>query len=203
MKKTILKMMALCMAVLLLAGCGREPANSSGGDGAALEKAVVTHYAVIEIENYGTIKAELYGKSAPQTVSNFVSLAQRGFYNGLNFHRIIAGFMMQGGAPNSTSGTAGSIYGEFAENGFENNLLHLRGVLSMARTSEPDSATSQFFIVHEDSPHLDGKYAAFGMVIEGIEVVDAICTDAQPVDGNGKIAADARPVITSVTVEAA
>lgn len=143
MKKLIFKVMALSMAMLLLAGCGQNSAKSGGGDGATLETAVVTHYAVIEIENYGTIKAELYGKSAPVTVANFVSLAQKGFYNGLNFHRIIEGFMMQGGAPNSVKPDA--IYGEFAENGFENNLLHLRGVLSMARTSEPDSASSQFF----------------------------------------------------------
>ena len=200
MKKSIIKMIAVFAAVLLFAGCGKQAADESKGDGATLETAVATHYAVIEIENYGTIKAELYGKSAPVTVANFVALAQKGFYNGLNFHRIIENFMMQGGAPSASSGKADSIYGEFSSNGFENNLLHLRGVLSMARTSEPDSASSQFFIMHKDSPHLDGDYAAFGMVIEGIEVVDAICAAAEPIDGNGSIAADARPVITSITV---
>ena len=174
--------------------------NCVHGDGATLETAEVTHYVTIEIEDYGTIKAELYGKTAPISVENFVNLAQSGFYNGLTFHRIMEGFMMQGGAPNSNSPTVAPIKGEFAENGLENNLLHKRGVLSMARTEVKDSATSQFFIMHETSPHLDGKYAAFGMVIEGIEVVDAICESAQPTNGNGAIAAEKQPVIKSVTV---
>jgi peptidyl-prolyl cis-trans isomerase B (cyclophilin B) len=155
----------------------------------------------IEIENYGTIKAELYGKTVPITVENFVSLAESGFYEGLTFHRIISGFMMQGGAPNSDSPKVQPIKGEFSSNGVTNNLLHERGVLSMARTSEPDSASSQFFIMHQTSPHLDGDYAAFGKVIEGIEVVDAICTSVKPSGGNGAIAAADRPVIKSMTVE--
>ncbi len=180
-----------------------QPSRKNGGDGATLETAKATHYATIEIENYGTIKAELYGNTAPISVQNFVTLAESGFYEGLTFHRIIKGFMMQGGAPNSTSPDVQSIEGEFASNGIENNLLHKRGVLSMARSSVMNSASSQFFIMHETSPHLDGDYAAFGMVIEGLDVVDAVCEAAQPTDGNGSIAADAQPVIKSITIEKA
>lgn len=177
--------------------------NTATGDGATLEEAVATHYATIEIADYGTITLELYGNTAPATVENFVALAESGFYDGLTFHRIIEGFMMQGGDPEG-SGAGGSdttITGEFSANGFENNLSHVRGVISMARSNEYDSASSQFFIVHEDSPDsLDGKYAAFGYVTEGIEVVDAICEAAEPIDSNGSIAADAQPVITAITI---
>lgn len=177
-----------------------DPLTMRTGDGATLETAVATHQAVIEIENYGTIKLELYGKTAPVTVENFVALAESGFYTGLNFHRIIDGFMMQGGAGNADSPEISNIVGEFASNGFENNLLHKRGVISMARSSVMNSASSQFFIMQVDKPHLDGDYAAFGIVTEGIEVVDAICKDANPIDGNGGIAEKDRPVIKSVTV---
>ena len=170
------------------------------GDGATLETAVATHIAKIDIQNYGTITLELYGNTAPISVNNFVALAEGGFYTGLNFHRIIEGFMMQGGAPGENSPTLTPIPGEFSSNGYVNNLLHKRGVISMARSSVLDSATSRFFIMHADKTHLDGQYAAFGMVIDGIEIVDAICTDATPTDGNGSIAADQRPVILSVTV---
>ena len=122
------------------------------------------------------IKAELYPEIAPNTVNNFISLVESGFYNGLIFHRVIAGFMIQGGCPNGTGmgGPGYSIKGEFSYNGFKNDLKHTRGVLSMARAMNPNSAGSQFFIMHEDSPHLDGQYASFGKVIEGIEVVDDI-----------------------------
>ncbi len=136
------------------------------------KKPIVT----IEMMSGGIIKAELYPDVAPITVENFVSLIEKGFYNGLTFHRNIPGFVIQGGCPNGT-GTGGPGYqikGEFASNGFENNLKHTRGVLSMARAMHPDSAGSQFFIMHADAPHLDGDYAAFGMVIEGMEVVDQI-----------------------------
>ena len=124
----------------------------------------------------GDIKAELYPEIAPITVENFVKLAGSGFYNGLTFHRIIPGFMIQGGDPEGTGmgGPGYSIKGEFSTNGVPNNLIHTRGVLSMARSMMPDSAGSQFFIMHEDAPHLDGQYAAFGKVIEGIEVVDKV-----------------------------
>ena len=124
----------------------------------------------------GVIKAELYPEIAPNTVNNFVSLVGQGFYNGLIFHRVIPGFMIQGGCPkgNGTGGPGYEIPGEFAANGFQNDLKHTRGVLSMARAMDPDSAGSQFFIMHEDAPHLDGQYAAFGRVLEGMDVVDKI-----------------------------
>jgi len=130
----------------------------------------------IEMENGGVIKAELYPEIAPNTVNNYISLINKGFYDGLTFHRVIYGFMIQGGDPNGigVGGPGYGIKGEFAANGFENNLKHTRGVLSMARSMMPNSAGSQFFIMHKDSPHLDGQYAAFGKVTEGIEVVDEI-----------------------------
>ena len=130
-----------------------------------------------EMEDGGIMKAELYPELAPNTVNNFVSLVSKGFYDGLIFHRVIPGFMIQGGDPlgNGMGGPEYSIRGEFKMNGFNNPLLHERGVLSMARSMMPNSAGSQFFVLHEDAPHLDGQYAAFGKVIEGIEVVDQIC----------------------------
>ena len=170
------------------------------GDGATLETAKVTHYVTIEIENYGTLKGELYGKTTPYAVEQFVTLAQSGFYEGLTFHRIIEGFMMQGGAPNADSPKVDPIVGEFAENGIENNLLHLPGVLSMARTDDPNSATSQFFIMHKEYPSLDGKYAAFGRITEGLDIVDKICTEIENTDSNGGVAAADQPVIKSITV---
>ncbi len=152
-----------------------------------------------EIEGFGTIKAELYPEIAPNTVNNFVSLVSKGYYNGLTFHRIIRGFMIQGGDPkgNGTGGPGYGIKGEFMANGFNNTLKHTAGVLSMARSMMPDSAGSQFFIMHEDAPHLDGQYAAFGKVTEGMDIVDDIACvrtawgDA-PYD---------KVVMTSVTVE--
>lgn len=132
----------------------------------------------IEMENGGVIKAELYPEKAPQSVYNFVSLIQSGFYNGLIFHRVIPGFMIQGGCPEGTGmgGPGYCIKGEFKLNGVSNNLKHTRGVLSMARSMSPNSGGSQFFIMHQDSPHLDGQYAAFGRVTEGMDVVDAIAS---------------------------
>jgi peptidyl-prolyl cis-trans isomerase B (cyclophilin B) len=141
---------------------------------------------VIEMENGEKIKAELYADAAPQTVANFIELANKGFYDGLTFHRVIPGFMIQGGCPQGT-GTGGPGYGikgEFAINGFENPLKHERGVLSMARAADPNSAGSQFFIMHADCPHLDGQYAAFGKVVEGMETVDAIA--GTPTDRSDK-----------------
>ena len=134
----------------------------------------------IEMENGGVIRAELYPETAPITVENFLTLAEKGFYDGLIFHRVIPGFMIQGGDPTGTGmgGPGYHIKGEFAANGFENNLKHTRGVISMARSSDPDSAGSQFFIMHADAPYLDGQYAAFGMVTEGMDVVDRIATTA-------------------------
>ena len=132
----------------------------------------------ITMENGDVIKAELYPEIAPNTVNNFISLVKKGFYNGLNFHRIINGFMIQGGCPDGTGmgGPNYSIKGEFSQNGFKNDLKHTEGVLSMARSMRPDSAGSQFFIMHKAAPHLDGAYAAFGKVIEGMDVVNKIAT---------------------------
>ena len=134
--------------------------------------------AIIEINKFGTIKVELNKEVAPLTVDNFVKLVNKGFYNGLTFHRVIKGFMIQGGCPkgNGTGGPDYSIKGEFAANGVNNPLKHTRGVISMARAMDPNSAGSQFFIMHQDAPYLDGQYAAFGKVIEGIEVVDAVAS---------------------------
>ena len=131
-----------------------------------------------EMENGDVMKAELYPEIAPNTVNNFISLVKKGFYDGLIFHRVISGFMIQGGDPKGIGmgGPGYGIKGEFLQNGFKNELKHSRGVLSMARSDNPNSAGSQFFIMHEDSPHLDGGYAAFGKLIEGIEVVDKICS---------------------------
>ena len=133
-------------------------------------------YVVIEMENGDVMKGELYPEIAPETVANFEKLVNEGFYNGLTFHRVIPGFMIQGGCPlgNGTGGPGYGIKGEFAANGFENNLKHDRGVLSMARAMDPNSAGSQFFIMVEKAPHLDGSYAAFGRIIEGMEAADTI-----------------------------
>ncbi|MBE5796634.1 MAG: peptidylprolyl isomerase [Clostridiales bacterium] len=156
----------------------------------------------IEVAGYGVIVAELYPEAAPITVANFVKLAGEGFYDGLTFHRIIAGFMIQGGDPNGngTGGSPDKIKGEFSANGVDNPIAHERGVLSMARSSAPDSASSQFFIMHEAAPHLDGSYAAFGRVVAGMEVVDAICAQTPVMDWNGTVAAADQPVITTIRV---
>ena len=153
----------------------------------------------IEMENGDVIKAELYPEIAPNTVNNFISLVKKGFYDGVIFHRVISGFMIQGGDPQGkgVGGPGYSIRGEFTANGFKNDLKHSRGVLSMARTMAPNSAGSQFFIMHEDSPHLDGQYAAFGRIIEGLDVVDKIA--------NTRVDYNDRPrvpqVMKKVTVE--
>ena len=186
--------------------------NTDNGNAKTAEEAAsaatdfeTTHYADIEVADYGTITVALAGNVAPLTVENFVSLAESGFYDGLTFHRIMEGFMMQGGDPTGTGmgGSEETIKGEFSQNGVENPITHVRGAISMARSNEMDSASSQFFIVHEDSTFLDGAYAAFGYVTEGMEVVDAVCSAAQPTDNNGTIPAEAQPVITSVTIREA
>lgn len=134
----------------------------------------------MSVQGYGDIVVELFPKVAPITVKNFLTLIEQGFYNGLTFHRIISGFMIQGGDPlgNGTGGSKDKIKGEFLKNGVDNPLMHTRGVISMARSMFPDSASSQFFIMHQDAPHLDGSYAAFGVVTSGIEVVDQIAAVA-------------------------
>ena len=152
------------------------------------------------MKDYGTIKVELDADTAPISVTNFVKLAQEHFYDGLTFHRIIDGFMIQGGDPEGTGrgGSDETIKGEFSENGVKNDISHERGVISMARSSDPDSASSQFFIVQSDSTFLDGDYAAFGHVTEGMDIVDKICKEAAPTDENGSIKADEQPVIESI-----
>lgn len=176
-----------------------DPASDSTKQGETLSG---KHHVTIEIEKYGTIEAELDADIAPITVTNFIDLANSKFYDGLTFHRIISGFMIQGGDPdgNGTGGSDKNIKGEFKSNGVENPLSHKRGVLSMARTSDPDSANSQFFIVHQDSDFLDGEYAAFGTVTKGIEIVDQICKDTKVEDSNGTVLAENQPKISKITV---
>lgn len=183
---------------------------SDGSDGEDVKATIVDtseelqgiHHADIKIRDYGDIQVELDADTAPITVTNFVKLAQDGFYDGLTFWRIMDGFMIQGGDPNGdgTGGSDETIKGEFSSNGVDNNISHTRGTISMARSTDPDSASSQFFIVQSDSDFLDGEYAAFGHVTEGMEIVDKICKDAEPTDDNGTIKADAQPVIESITI---
>ena len=193
MKKIISFALVLAVLALCFCSCGKK-----------------TYTATIEIANYGTITLELYRNIAPITVDNFVKLAKSGFYNGLTFHRIINGFMMQGGDPlgNGTGGNTDeygnkiTIKGEFKSNGVDNTISHRRGVISMARSSNSyNSASSQFFIMQQDASYLDGEYAAFGQVTSGMEIVDKICSDAVPVDGNGTIPAENQPKIISITIE--
>jgi len=187
---------ALTAACLMtLSACGKtEKAPGEGGEADMSETIAVQ----IEMEDGGIIKLELYPGIAPITCENFVNLAKDGFYDGLIFHRVIEGFMIQGGCPEGTGfgGSGKNIKGEFASNGVENNLKHERGVVSMARSKAMDSASSQFFICHDDAPHLDGDYAAFGRVTEGMDVVDAIAAVA--VDGDDKPLTDV--VIKTITV---
>lgn len=175
-----------------------------GSDETFTPSASDTHHVAIEIKDFGTITLELDADAAPITVANFLELAESGFYDGLTFHRIIEGFMMQGGDPEGTGrgGSDKDIKGEFASNGWNNPIAHTRGTVSMARSDMPDSASSQFFICHQDAPHLNGKYAAFGHVTEGMDVVDAVCAYGATVviDGNGTVPAEAQPVIVSVKV---
>lgn len=159
--------------------------------------------ALIKVKDYGEIKVELDSDNAPITVKNFIKLSKDGFYNGLTFHRIIDGFMIQGGDPlkNGTGGSSETIKGEFKNNGVNNTISHKRGVISMARSSDNDSASSQFFIMHKDNTSLDGNYAAFGKVISGIEVVDKIEENVSKLgDENGLIPTDKQPVIEYIKI---
>ena len=156
----------------------------------------------MNIKNYGIIRLELDADNAPITVSNFIDLVNNKFYDGLTFHRIIEGFMIQGGDPQGTGfgGSSKTIKGEFTSNGVANTISHVRGVISMARSNDPDSASSQFFIVQQDSTFLDGNYAGFGHVIDGIDVVDKIATTAKPIDNNGTMLKDDQPIIEYIKV---
>ena len=160
------------------------------------------HYVEIDVKDYGKMKLELDADVAPITVTNFINLVNDGFYDGLTFHRVVDGFMIQGGDPNGngTGGSSKKIKGEFANNGVENSISHVRGTISMARGQENNSDSSQFFIVHEDSTGLDGNYAAFGHVIEGIEVVDKIVENTKVEDDGETVAKENQPIISSIKV---
>ena len=220
MKKFICAM--LCILLVLSAGCAVSNESGQQSDEADAQsgeteiqsdatepqsdetepQSYETVHVAIDVKDYGTISVELDGTNAPISVSNFISLVKDSFYDGLTFHRIISGFMVQGGDPQGT-GTGGSdkkIKGEFAINGVENSLSHTRGAISMARSNDFDSASSQFFIVHEDSTFLDGQYAAFGYVTDGMDIVDRICADTPVVDNNGTVDKKDQPIITSIKV---
>ncbi len=191
-RRTSIAVIALIALLLIAAGCGKrdngtangnanagasQPANTKEADATStLDTSGDNPIVTIEMDNGKTIKVELYPKIAPNTVNNFVSLVNKGFYDGTIFHRVIPGFMIQGGDPDGTGmgGPGYGIEGEFAKNGFQNDLKHTRGVISMARSGNPNSAGSQFFIMVADAPHLDGSYAAFGKVVEGMDAVDEI-----------------------------
>lgn len=185
------------------AGATNDSASASNVSATIGEsQAKGTHHAEIDIKDYGVIKVELNGDVAPITVANFINLANSHFYDGLTFHRIIDGFMMQGGDPlgNGTGGSENTIKGEFSQNGVENNLSHTRGAISMARSTDMDSASSQFFIVQSDSTYLDGQYACFGYVTDGMDIVDKICKNAVTTDSNGSVDAENQPVINSIKI---
>ena len=218
MKKKFSFLLVLAVLVMGLSACGGSKSDTTSETKStnapkATETAEATkkpeskttdtkgkHHAKIKVKDYGTIEVELDGDTAPITVANFIKLVNEKFYDGLTFHRIMSGFMIQGGDPlgNGTGGSDETIKGEFSSNGVENNISHKRGVISMARSSDPDSASSQFFIMHQDSTYLDGEYAAFGKVTKGMKVVDKICEDATPTDGNGTIEKADQPVIESI-----
>ena len=198
MKKKFSFLLVLAVLVMGLSACGSSKSDTTSETKAtkapkATETAEVTkepeskttdtkgkHHAKIKVKDYGTIEVELDGDTAPITVANFIKLVNEKFYDGLTFHRIMSGFMIQGGDPlgNGTGGSDETIKGEFSSNGVENNISHKRGVISMARSSDPDSASSQFFIMHKNSPHLDGAYAAFGKITEGMDIVNKIAETA-------------------------
>ena len=201
--RKIVNMLLLTMLMgLILVGCGSKEQTSNKSTNEIETETLTNPKIEIEIENYGIITLELDANAAPITVKNFLKLVNENFYDGLTFHRIINGFMMQGGDPTGTGmgGSAETINGEFTSNGVNNDLSHTKGAISMARSLEPDSASSQFFIVHEDSKFLDGDYAAFGYVIDGIALVDKICKEAIAVDGNGTIEPANQPIIKSIRV---
>lgn len=194
-KKLFSTLLSVSLMMVMMMGC----ANSNTKETDTLTEKI---NAEIDVKDYGVIKLELDADEAPITVTNFVELAKSGFYDGLTFHRIISGFMIQGGDPlgDGTGGSEHTIQGEFSSNGVENNISHVRGTISMARSMENDSASSQFFIVHEDSTFLDGNYAGFGTVTEGMDVVDAICEAVPVEDDNGTVTAENQPVINSIKI---
>ena len=194
-RNALVLLLAAVLVTSLCSACGDESDN--------LLDPNLTYFADIVIEGYGTITVKLDPTAAPITAKNFVDLAQSGFYNGLTFHRVKPGFVIQGGDPkgDGTGSSDNKIPGEFAANGHDNPISHVRGVISMARSNDYNSASCQFFIVHRDSTDsLDGRYAAFGYVTEGMEIVDEICAVARPIDSNGRLSPVSQPVITTITI---
>lgn len=206
MKRKIGIAAAIILALFVVTGCQKQeetPKKSEQKKTEASEELLSgTHHAEIQVKDYGTITVELDADTAQITVTNFVNLAKDGFYDNLTFHRIMDGFMIQGGDPNGdgTGGADQTIKGEFSSNGVENEISHTRGTISMARAQDPDSASSQFFIVQEDSDYLDGNYAAFGHVTSGMEIVDQICKDVPVEDDNGTVKTENQPVIEKITI---
>ena len=194
MKKVIYILIAVLIILGIIDAVQKRKAESDMLSG--------LHHVEINVKDEGTIKLELDADTAPITVTNFINLAKDGFYDGLTFHRIIKGFMVQGGDPlgNGNGGSSEKIKGEFSANGIENNISHTRGVISMARASgDMDSASSQFFIMHQDYTGLDGQYAAFGHVTDGMEVVDKLA-ETPVLDNNGTVLKENQPVIESIVV---
>ena len=203
MKRISIILLAVVMTFSLYACGSSKSGNASDGQQNDQENQLTgKHHVVISVKGYGDIKIELDADVAPVTVTNFVKLAKDGFYDGLTFHRIISGFMIQGGDPkgDGTGGSDTKIKGEFADNGVTNNLSHTRGAISMARSSSNNSASSQFFIVQSDSTYLDGQYAGFGTVTSGMDIVDKICKDTPVTDTNGTVEKENQPVIDSIKV---
>lgn len=224
MKKILSVLMLMVLTLCVLTACGKKEEDnnatkstkssevtsqtteksdeSSSSSDSDTELLSGKHHVEIDVKDYGTIAVELDADVAPISVTNFVKLAKEGFYDKLTFHRIITGFMIQGGDPEGTGfgGSDETIKGEFSENGVKNDISHVRGVISMARSSDYDSASSQFFIVQSDSTYLDGQYAGFGKVTDGMDIVDKICEDTPVTDSNGTVEADKQPVINTIKV---
>ena len=221
--------LALALSCVILGGCGTKseivgintksdttaPANTSAASAVSADEPATlspdgynkpytgtSRKVEIDVKDMGVITVELDDTYAPLTVQNFLNLVNEGFYDGLTFHRIMDGFMIQGGDPlgTGTGGSTNKIKGEFSRNGVTNELKHVRGVISMARSNDPDSASSQFFIMHQDAPHLDGNYASFGKVTSGMEIVDKIAAETPVQDSNGTVLKADQPVINSIKI---
>lgn len=186
--KKILSLLLIIVISISLCGCSSDSSLSD------------LHHVKIDVKDYGVIEVELDANEAPITVNNFIDLVKDGFYDGLTFHRVIDGFMIQGGDPSGTGfeGSGKTIKGEFSANGINNSIKHVRGVISMARSNDYNSASSQFFIVQEDSSHLDGLYAGFGHVTGGMDIVDKIAKNTKVEDNNGTVLKENQPVITKI-----